>query len=298
MHFLSYRPAYVAYGGQYLILTPTTDCLNNLVYFTDLSKWADGGRNPKPEFLPVIETFEAEFHVRKCVYSRYYLICAFAPLSRPSPIWFLVRYLRRLFSLLPHKQECTQVPAHHDWPQLSRIQLLECHCPRRWAKSSHRLSGSLRVSPQYFRPRLIKYLIAHDFWFLILLREYLIVHYRLRMNSSLQIRQLEDGTLIQDISLPTWGSVIEVQANRKYPDFYYCFQSFLTSEQIFSVDLRKQELKKVLRGEGSSLVQESYVPTMFSTHRKPQAVPVSVNPRQRKDSHQGSVRDRHLKCSW
>jgi len=65
----------VTYGGQYLLITPNTDCKNNAVYYMDIMKWEEDGKKPLPQFLPIIETPDAEYHVKLFIKSNQIKCC-------------------------------------------------------------------------------------------------------------------------------------------------------------------------------------------------------------------------------
>ncbi|XP_065334976.1 prolyl endopeptidase-like [Cloeon dipterum] len=75
-------------------------------------------------------------------------------------------------------------------------------------------------------------------------KDKLVVHYIHDVTSLLQIRDLATGNLITQLPLDL-GMVSNVSANRKYPELFFRFFSFLTPGLIYTCDLSKPIIEPV-----------------------------------------------------
>ncbi|XP_065336220.1 prolyl endopeptidase-like [Cloeon dipterum] len=82
-------------------------------------------------------------------------------------------------------------------------------------------------------------------WAVLSNKDKLVVHYIHDVTSVLQIRDLATGNLITQLPLDL-GKVTSVSENRKYPEFFFSFSSFLTPGVFYMCDMSKPVIEPVL----------------------------------------------------
>ncbi|XP_065335570.1 prolyl endopeptidase-like [Cloeon dipterum] len=82
-------------------------------------------------------------------------------------------------------------------------------------------------------------------WAVLSNKDKLVVHYIHDVTSVLQIRDLATGNLIKKLSLDL-GKVSSVSENRKYPELFFSFSSFLTPGEFYMCDMSKPVIRPEL----------------------------------------------------
>jgi len=176
-------PGEISSCGNFLIISPQVSCGNNLVYILDLGKWIEGGRRPKPELSPIIETWEAEY---KYVTSN-------------APYHFF--------------------RTNKDAPNF-RVITIDMNNP---AESSRSV-----ILPQKKRKVLEWCAVVQDF---------LVASYLSRVQSTLKIHKLEDGSLVQKIPFK-FGNFTSWSGRRYEEDFFFRYESFETPGVVYRIKFK------------------------------------------------------------
>ena len=74
----------------------------------------------------------------------------------------------------------------------------------------------------------------------------LLLIYLKDVKQSIEIRQISDGKLIRDFTVPI-GSITDVEAERDSSEFFFCFESFLTPGIIYHFDFKTMSELKVFK---------------------------------------------------
>lgn len=90
------------------------------------------------------------------------------------------------------------------------------------------------------KPEAIKLLIYY------ILRDKMVVVFTRDVKSVLQLRSLNDGSLIQDFNMPA-GSISDISCLKEHTQFFFEFTSYLDPGIVFRVDLTRNSPKPEVR---------------------------------------------------